>query len=60
MTHNYNIKVKDHKGVAYFEQYKHAIEHKMKYASTGRVVSYNRGYAVQVKISGPYLNKEGV
>ena len=30
-----------------------------KFAPDGRIVEYERGYAVQVRTSGPYLNKSG-
>ncbi len=29
------------------------------FAPKGRVVEFGRGYAVQTKTSGPYLNKAG-
>ena len=50
-------KVKEYKGVAYFKTRKDAEEHMKKFAPKGRVVEFGRGYAVQTKISGPYLNK---
>ena len=52
-------KVKEYKGVAYFKTRKDAEEHMKKFASKGRVVEYERGYAVQTRTSGPYLNKAG-
>ena len=52
-------KVKEYKGVAYFKTRKDAEEHMKKFAPKGRVVEFGRGYAVQTKISGPYLNKSG-
>jgi hypothetical protein len=30
-----------------------------KFAPKGRIVEYERGYAIQVRTSGPYLNKSG-
>jgi hypothetical protein len=54
-----NIKVKEYKGVAYFKLYKEAEQHMRKYAESGRIVEYIKGYAVQVRLSGPYLNKAG-
>ena len=52
-------KVKEYKGVAYFKDRKDAEAHMKKFAPKGRVVEYDRGYAVQTKIAGPYLNKSG-
>jgi phage I-like protein len=52
-------KVKEYKGIAYFKDRKDAEEHMKKFASKGRVVEYERGYAVQTRTSGPYLNKSG-
>ena len=52
-------KVKEYKGVAYFKDRKDAEAHMKKFAPKGRVIEYVRGYAVQTKISGPYLNKSG-
>jgi len=52
-------KVKEYKGVAYFKTRKDAEEHMKKFAPKGRVVEFGRGYAVQTRISGPYLNKTG-
>ena len=52
-------KVKEYKGVAYFKTRKDAEKHMKKFAPKGRVVEYERGYAVQTRISGPYLNKSG-
>ena len=52
-------KVKEYKGIAYFKDRKDAEAHMKKFAPKGRVVEYDRGYAVQTKISGPYLNKSG-
>jgi len=46
-------------GVAYFKTRKDAEEHMKKFAPKGRVVEFGRGYAVQTKTSGPYLNKAG-
>ena len=51
--------VKEHKGVAYFKDRKDAVTHMKKFSPKGRVVSYERGHAVQTRISGPYLNKTG-
>ena len=51
--------VKEYKGVAYFQKWKDATAHMEKYAPLGRIVSYQRGLAIQVKISGAYLNKNG-
>mgnify|MGYP003644419451 FL=1 len=53
------MRVKDYKGVAYFKSYEDAKGHMEKYAKIGRLVSYIRGWAVQTRISGPYLNKTG-
>jgi len=56
------IEVKEYKGVAYFKDYKDARAHMEKYApdvSASRIVDYTRGWAVQARISGPYLNKDG-
>ena len=55
-----NEKVKEHKGVAYFKTRKDAEAHMKKFAPKGRVVEYERGHAVQTRISGPYLNKAGI
>jgi hypothetical protein len=52
-------KVKEYKGVAYFKDRKDAEAHMKKFAPKGRVREYDRGYAIQTKISGPYLNKSG-
>ena len=52
-------KVKEYKGVAYFKTRKDAEKHMKKFAPKGRVVEYERGYAVQTRIAGPYLNKAG-
>jgi len=52
-------KVTEYKGIAYFKDHKDAKEHMKKFAPEGRVVEYGRGYAVQTRISGPYLNKSG-
>jgi hypothetical protein len=52
-------KVKEYKGIAYFKDRKDAEAHMKKYAPKGRIVEYERGYAVQVRIMGPYLNKAG-
>ena len=52
-------KVKEYKGVAYFKTRKDAEAHMKKFAPKGRVVEYERGYAVQTRIAGPYLNKAG-
>lgn len=52
-------KVKEYEGVAYFKDRKDAEAHMKKFAPKGRVVEYERGYAVQTRISGPYLNKSG-
>ena len=52
-------KVKEYKGVAYFKTRKDAEKHMKKFAPKGRVVEYQRGYAVQTRIAGPYLNKAG-
>ena len=51
--------VKEYKDVAYFKNRKDAELHMEKFAPKGRVVEYQRGYAIQVRISGPYLNKSG-
>ena len=52
-------KVKEYKGVAYFKDLKDAEAHMKKYAPKGRIREYDRGYAIQTKIAGPYLNKSG-
>jgi hypothetical protein len=52
-------KVKEYKGIAYFENRKDAESHMKKFAPKGRIVEYERGYAIQVRTSGPYLNKSG-
>ena len=52
-------KVKEYKGVAYFKDRKDAEAHMKKFAPKGRIVEYERGYAIQVRTSGPYLNKSG-
>ena len=52
-------KVKEYKGVAYFKTSKDAEAHMKKFAPKGRVREYERGYAVQTRIAGPYLNKAG-
>ena len=52
-------KVKEYKGVAYFKDRKDAEAHMKKFAPKGRVREYDRGYAIQTKIAGPYLNKSG-
>ena len=52
-------KVKEYKGVAYFKDRKDAEAHMKKFAPKGRVREYERGYAVQTRIAGPYLNKSG-
>lgn len=51
--------VKEYKGIAYFENRKDAESHMKKFAPKGRIVEYERGYAIQVRTSGPYLNKSG-
>jgi hypothetical protein len=52
-------KVKEYKGIAYFKDRKDAEAHMKRYSPKGRVVGYERGYAVQTRISGPYLDKSG-
>ena len=52
-------KVKEYKGVAYFKTSKDAEAHMKKFAPKGRVREYERGYAVQTRIAGPYLDKAG-
>lgn len=54
-----NIKVIEYKGNVYFKNRKDAENHKRKHAPSGRIVEYIKGYAIQVRISGPYLNKAG-
>ena len=49
----------EYQGVAYFKTRKDAEEHMKNFAPKGRVVEFGRGYAVQTKTSGPYLNKAG-
>ena len=51
--------VKEYKGTAYFKDREDAEAHMKKFAPEGRIVEYERGYAVQTRISGPYLNKYG-
>ena len=55
------IKVKEYKGIAYFQKRKDAEAHMKKFSQSppARVVEYGRGSAVQVRVSGPYLNKAG-
>jgi hypothetical protein len=54
------MKYRERKGVVYFHDYRDAREHKNRYApNDGRIVSYDLGWAVQVRISGPYLNAKG-
>lgn len=47
------------KGAVYFVRYRDAADHLELYAPTGRIVSYELGWACQVRVSGPYLNIEG-
>jgi hypothetical protein len=53
------MKYRERKNVVYFHDYSDAREHKNRYAPNGRIVSYGLGWAVQVRISGPYLNAKG-
>lgn len=53
------MKYRERKGVVYFHDYCDAREHKNRYAPNGRIVSYDLGWAVQVRICGPYLNANG-
>ena len=49
----------EYKGNVYFKGYREAVNHLEKHCPTGRIVSYDRGYAVQTRASGPYLNMKG-
>jgi hypothetical protein len=51
--------VSEHKGVAYFKNWRDAQDHLEKHCPSGFVRSYGRGFAVQTKNGGPYLNKAG-
>jgi len=49
-------------GVAYFQVFNDARDHGQKHGKgypAWRVVSYERGFAVQARISGPYFGKNG-
>ena len=49
------FKVRISKGIYYFQTYQLAREY-MKEHNTGlRIVEYGLGYAIQLKISGPYV-----
>ena len=49
-----------HKGVRYFADCREALDFRDRYGVDGaRVVRYQRGWAVQVRISGPYLGPDG-
>jgi len=47
---------KQYKGVAYYPSREEAELRMAEDAPTGRVVAYTRGWAVQIRISGPYLS----
>lgn len=51
--------IHEYRGIAYFKDRKDAEAHMKKFAPKGRVREYDRGYAIQTKIAGPYLNKSG-
>jgi hypothetical protein len=54
------VRVTEHRGIAYFADYSDAVRHNARYvAGMGRLVLYGRGWAVQVYVSGPYLNAAG-
>lgn len=51
-----------HNGIAYFDTFEEAREHGQRHGKgwpAWRVVSYQLGYAIQVRPSGPYLNGDG-
>jgi len=61
------MKSKQYKGIVYFESMNDAsnfgfanLSNHPDYKKTWRVVSYERGYAVQVRISGDYLAANGL
>ena len=47
--------VKYHKGIAYFQNFSDANEVAKRLGGESRVVSYQLGYAVQYRKSGPYF-----
>ena len=51
--------IHEYRGIAYFKDRKDAEAHMKRFAPKGRVVGYEMGYAVQTRISGPYLNRSG-
>ena len=51
--------VKEYQGVAYFKTWRDAQNHLEKHCPSGFVRSYVRGWAVQTRNGGPYLNKSG-
>ena len=56
------LRVTEKNGVAYFKDFNDARDHGQKHGKgypTWRVVSYERGFAVQARISGPYFGKNG-
>jgi len=59
MTNQKMITVHELRGIAYFKCRKDAEAHQKRFAPLGRVVQYERGWAVQTRISGPYLNVSG-
>ena len=46
----------EYKGVAYYPNRKDAELRMGEDAPNGRIVEYLRGYAIQTRISGPYLS----
>ena len=52
-------KAREYQGVAYFKNWRDAKEHLEKHCPSGFVRSYGRGWAVQTRNCGPYLNKSG-
>jgi hypothetical protein len=56
------MKTHEHKNTAYFKDFVAARDHGAKHGKgfpNWRVVSYDRGYAVQAYVSGPYFNLKG-
>ena len=51
--------IHEYLGIAYFKCRKDAEAHMERFAPLGRIVEYESGYAVQTRISGPYLNLSG-
>ena len=54
------MNVIEKKGTAYFKDWRDADAHRKTHAPAGRLVEYLLGWAVQVRKSGPYLDKKGV